>query len=1155
MSAKEVTKFDDTIYAALLDRSNIFKGCIYGYVLSNWKALLMEIAPKAKFFVNFPQRPQSRVYLNIQQVKEDFDEPLISQWNAILQHDLPTSIYLFDETSMDLRCISVSTFMVLTVESKSAPQTTSTRLIGGSAKLEDAFKHSLSTSGKNALDYVKASIVERFSKWNDGNTNVVVPLASLSQGSGSGKSKLSVEMVQDGPGFYIVTRQVEDEKKPKALHGYPKNNKFSEVLKDLVSKSDDIAMDYTNNPYYSCRTGRILFFFSQIITSYLRDLHLTIKNLMDENLFGSDERLVHAACSSLGKLFEQNDAIDCDSVLNNSRISQHILNEASSTKIVSVNSIAKYIQIILDDPFSALDDQLKAIIPRRVSTAISKCLALFPFIFVLDKADELTNFAGWISNDDSSNFRVTGFEVLRRAISYLLPCTKIFFLTLGTRSDILDLNPPLREINSGRLKERNVSLRPIILISNTSIFSKEEFPIKDVKVDYEVLQNPVFFKYLVTLGHPLWSSLVFNSVVGVASAKIVNDSSESYNFVPVLWMIRAGFAANPLSLSTRRLIASHMATLFDLSPDLANMIVFYPSDPILALGCRSLINSLCKIPSAEEHLFSKLEELFEGVQIDRGQVAECIGTMTVLRAIDLAAYTGEECRAESLEALVQKMTLKYGEDHKLSRLWKKKSFVLEPENTDEITYDFGDYHVTSVEEFLVSLLGAAKFEKIKSKLPAITLNGLVNASHAVKITRNGENLVFNNESFEAIRIPLSDERISDRNCNLIDVALLRLALIHQCCFLMPDRYYGYDLIVPVMLEDGTFTFIGIQFKAADTSFALPVEKMQARFHYSKTGSENEQLATIFGNQITVLMCLEPNEEYSFATVTKSSIPKPNHRSNSNLAICDEEYDSCISSLNQALQSSNPRQINLSHKGTSFKKPLLMKCEPFDDPVPAMYLSNLDDSFDDEINRLMLISAIWNDSLIELPGNQLKIGETRVIPFVPDGYWHRQYCIATRGLDLFKHLFAPINSIPNAKKLIAGDSQLYKRFKQVSDQSEKLRLLKSMFYDASLNYLDYNSVLAKWRGLEHPDIDSISRRYFEIIVQAITSTNFGGKRIDWIFGNDLPSKNPPMYASLTSALRSKQYFKLISEFEELNINIPSTRRSPRLVSQKKRKYQS
>ena len=268
--------------------------------------------------------------------------------------------------------------------------------------------------------------------------------------------------------------------------------------------------------------------------------------------------------------------------------------------------MAHYIMSILQNPSDALyvaDVDLS----NPALRAMTECLSLFPFIFILDEADQL--------NDIKSGTFTSGFEQLRRALSYLIPQTNIFFLTLGTESTIRDLNPSPRD-DSLRYVQRKELLDPIVLLSNYSVYSRDLYPIENVKLTREILLNPIFFKLLATIGHPLWLSIPFNNLVGLAKHKLMNESVESKNHVLVLWMIRAGLMANPLDLNTRTLIVSQMASLFNLTPDLARMIVFYPSEPVLALACREILNDLNY--SGPDVLFKKLDEFLETVYVDRG---------------------------------------------------------------------------------------------------------------------------------------------------------------------------------------------------------------------------------------------------------------------------------------------------------------------------------------------------------------------------------------------------------------------------------------------------------------------------------------------------------------------------------------------------------
>ena len=303
-----------------------------------------------------------------------------------------------------------------------------------------------------------------------------------------------------------------------------------------------------------------------------------------------------------------------------------------------------------------------------------------------------------------------------------------------------------------------------------------------------------------------------------------------------------------------------------------------------------------------------------------------------------------------------------------------------------------------------------------------------------------------------MNLPRADDRIPDKNCNLIDDALLKLGLAHQCCFLMPDRYYGFDLVVPVLLADGSFTFIGIQFKAAGASIGEPLQKMQARFHYVKCPSTSEQphscdkcsqnASEIFANQICLLISIDPRDMKDFATETKSPLPSSAH-----------------DQLKKKLRTDGSELeviLSADFKTEHFWKPLLSVRERIE-------YGESDAAVD---SSLALFSNIWHDDFVELPGKKLKLSTKKddTIDFIPDPFLHRQYCIGIRGMESFRHLFHPANSISTANRLLAAETDFFGRLRSEKDPWISLSYLKSVFYDARLNYPDANYTLAAWRGL-------------------------------------------------------------------------------------------
>lgn len=156
----------------------------------------------------------------------------------------------------------------------------------------------------------------------------------------------------------------------------------------------------------------------------------------------------------------------------------------------------------------------------------------------------------------------------------------------------------------------------------------KEFPVNFIKPTYKLLTNPLFFKYLCTLGHGIFSSLPYSSVVTVGEIKIKNGTSATHDYVIALWMILTGLAANPLSMDAKTLVSSHMAYLLDIRDNFQNLTVAYPNEPILAIVAHKLIDEL-----PGEELFSVLKRRFEAVYLNCGSLAENFAEMIVLRAI------------------------------------------------------------------------------------------------------------------------------------------------------------------------------------------------------------------------------------------------------------------------------------------------------------------------------------------------------------------------------------------------------------------------------------------------------------------------------------------------------------------------------------------
>ena len=251
------------------------------------------------------------------------------------------------------------------------------------------------------------------------------------------------------------------------------------------------------------QVGKILLFFAKIITFqinqwYSKTIDVFVEKFGKYPSTANDhvkiEMAMKKASKLLGKLFEANEKFPT-SFLDDDDLTRFIVKEAKkncSENTASIDAIAKYIKSALDDPSVAI----KFKVPLKqtktpVVQAMKRCLESMPFIFVLDEADELHQI---------QEGRMNGFENLQRAISYLRPRTKLFFLALGTKSIAHNLKPPVRD-NSARDVIRFKLPAPIVLLSDSSVFSQEVFPLKDVRSSGAIEKQEKGIKRKTNAGH------------------------------------------------------------------------------------------------------------------------------------------------------------------------------------------------------------------------------------------------------------------------------------------------------------------------------------------------------------------------------------------------------------------------------------------------------------------------------------------------------------------------------------------------------------------------------------------------------------------------------------------------------------------------------
>ena len=946
--------------------------------------------------------------------------------------------------------------------------------------LESSFGHELTEIGTRTLFRFERDLLKIYKEhWSSNSSSTcLAPLVSFCQSSGTGKSKIIFETIKKNLGFYLVFRLSEQT-------GYPQKNELSQHLSSLITSYADKFHSLDLESYNSCTIGKILNFMASIMTKYMRDLMENARTMsLDE------------AIECLGKRFQTNESLKLsDCLLSEQEMNElyltHAKNENSSDSIIRVNNVVRYIKNLLTNPsicyktFPPVEEIEKMVEDEKKFDYenISVKLKKFPFIFVFDEAELLAK-QSFDFDYFGTTKKITGFQVLRRALSYIEESTKIIAITLGTKSNIVDLNPPIED-NSLRFKVRKSLPKPIVLSGNLNIFSKV-FSVKNLNPHYELFKNQIFFKYLVTRGHAIWSSLPYNEIISVGQTKIKNGTSDTHDYVLALWMILTGLAANPLNVEAKTLVSSHMGYLIDLRDDLNNLIVAYPSEPILAIVAHKLIDEL-----EGDELFSVLKKKYEAVDLNCGNLAEAFAEMIVLRAIhkspQVATVSSNEYE-KNLNEIIQLAP-------DLIDLWETQTHVLEDTKRSKVVRELGDlirnhskdlnfkakkeelmkdlaafsklpdsishqefsfYEVHTLGGTLAQLCDVSEADlKEKCGLPSELLESIVTANHFVRLNR------FYGE-ISSYTLPVADIRIPVK-CRSIDGKILRLAASNFSGIIMEPGYYGYDFGVPYCMKDGTFGFLAVQVKRAGSNLTDDVHKMQARFHYVKCCdpkcdgkneclycTPREELQKIYENQVSVIISLDDDENCNqFKTKISCYFPAELLSVKAQEIGAPEELKESESltemrkEISQVLVGKKPLDSLIPIENTP-------KIDTQDFMVPLAQINTLLEN-----NNVMLSKCIWKDQFIN-PG-KLTVKKGKEIDFVPDGFNHFQYTFSTRGWNIFKNLFTEWPScIKIANELLSGP-----RFFREKPLSAEIK--RKFVQDLAFSFMDYSDELIVFRG--------------------------------------------------------------------------------------------
>ena len=1014
--------------------------------------------------------------------------------------------------------------------------------------LDHSFAHGLTKVGLRFNELLRWLISDKFNLWfnNYESSKIMGPIINLCQSSGSGKSKMAFELTQQGPGFFVVLRHENE------TNAFPSANNLSKLLVEIIKDpSAEPSSVLINTPIKSTKSGKCLDWITRIVVSYFEQLLNFGKELVshvnpDRQDIDYKDICKKAFRSVRANVNQDFELIDENVLLMYCRNFELITTEKFEE--LTVNTFARLLYMVLQEP-SKLLNASSSIQMKKFASEVDKTISQFPFTFVLDESNLLNDKIYRVKikkSNSSEEDSTTGFQVFRRAISYFMKRTQIVVLTLGTKSDVTDLNPALYP--SDRDSALTKLIPPIILSGNSDIF--EKYNIVPFDPTHESLQNPITYKELVSYGHALWSSHLFGGMVGFAMRKLKNGDLDDYNMIPSVWMVRTGIKAEPTNLFAKDLVASRMATLFDLNPKLTEFSVSYPSEPLLAMAARKLCDTQNFAPETEPGKFDNQELLFTGlynkmnaVLVDRGDYAENFAAMTLLRAIDKSPNRACKFSNETeYKAGLEEMIL---ECEELEELWKKKNYLLEPENNNDLpTTQFPDYHVTTVGDFLATLFkGKAEnewqFEGLEvkgklelelennlNKLPEIARSGIINASHFVKLSRTSG---IDSEKVNPSQLPLANDYVSDKYRNVIDRSLLRLGLRRQCGFLLPDRYFGIDAIIPVCLNKKTtkhnrpiYSFIGVQVKTVASVKSEELDNMFARFHFvtcPKKGEDDhnsetctyceepEALETVFGNQIAISISVAGESSqnnrnvinnYTGSVLESEDVIKALYLGNSENILGGKDKSPALnmakkkpsmaafkgSSYSHEFRDRKNLEINLRvWKHPEDEEPINPKDEETTEgPLKKAKTGDLKRSLQEED----IVIGEKEPEDYEMQSIKEKIGQMGIAKTKQEeeDVVHRMFVFDWTGIDLIEnHFHLGAQAKQSAAKILRKAFHI----NEYKEKSDIERYLTSVTMDNKTSSIFHNYVTQEWRGQDTTIInEEIVKKLVEIYEKSIKS---------------------------------------------------------------------
>jgi hypothetical protein len=633
------------------------------------------------------------------------------------------------------------------------------------------------------------------------------PFLNVCQSSGSGKTKIATDLMLEIPSFYVVFREeIQDQDSLKMVQcGYPYMSQISELFLDF-------RLNLNNEPSSldACASqsivGRYLLILKAIFSDYVDSLNnrnlLTIfKEIMAGTFIGKDLELYKEG--KWGTLHLNKNTLKFQDT------------EDSESILITIKNVIGACQKLL------------------------KCISNHPhpFVLIVDEASTLCTKFG--------KNRVSLFRLFRRAVNMLERKCNLVVLTLGTNSDVLDLNPdPDLSLDSFRESTIGRTFPPFLLSRNWDVFIDYE-ELQKSPIGYNQILNGRMMIFWASLGRPLWSSISFYRLMDFVRIKICNKSLETGEAFLAFWMVRVGLLVNPSHVVTQHLVKSLMGTLLYVSSNLRSMRVYYPSEPILAVEIRSMLLNEDNF----RKYYAALEKFIKHRAIDTARFSEIISADICLLA--MAKSKASSCTWKYDESLpkvcaASSFVFETGEfrsKDNQQEIQEEKARV-EKDNTykkqideDISNYFSSKYIITEGIEFVRSLYGleGKENENISSLIdrfvPELMKSALINMSHYTQMSTAFPFEVYVkgfNDDLKMTVPPLANPQYAKNGdiCNQITAEILETMIMRGSGIILAPNTYGLDHVIPVCLkpaEDPTsttkpeYSFIGVQVKRGSGS--------------------------------------------------------------------------------------------------------------------------------------------------------------------------------------------------------------------------------------------------------------------------------------------------------------------------------------------------